>query len=182
MNSAGSDFTTASLNRLYKSIDMPSQIVKYAKMILSKRKNVLIFCATIEEAKIVIKKIPGSAILTGETKTTERERILARFKKGEIKCLTNVGVLTTGFDMPSLEAVLIARSTMSLALYYQIVGRVMRIFTYPDGTKKEGWVVDLGGNINFFGKIETMIIKEVKKGLFSIWNNGRQLTNTPFVK
>jgi len=83
---------------------------------------------------------------------------------------------------PALEAVLIARSTMSLALYYQIVGRVMRIFTYPDGTKKIGWVVDLGGNINFFGKIETMIIEEPKKGQFSIWNNGRQLTNVPFQK
>lgn len=182
LNSSGTDFTTASLNRLYKSIDMPSKIIKYAKMILSKRKNVLIFCATIEEATIVMRRMPGSALLTGETKTAEREKILARFKKGEIKCLINVGVLTTGFDYPALEAVLIARSTMSLALYYQIVGRVMRIFTYPDGTKKEGWIVDLGGNINFFGKIETMEIREPKKGQFSIWNNNRQLTNVPFTK
>lgn len=182
MNSSGSDFTTASLNRLYKSIDMPSKIVKYAKMILSKRKNLLVFCATIEEATIVMRKIPGSALLTSDTKTIDRERMLFKFKKGEIRCLINVGVLTTGFDFPALEAVLIARSTMSLALYYQIVGRVMRIFTYPDGTQKIGWVVDLGGNINFFGKIETMIIKEVKKGLFSIWNNNKQLTNVPFTK
>ncbi len=182
INSSGSDFTTASLNRLYKSIDMPSKIVKYAKMILSKRKNLLVFCATIEEATIVMRKMPGSALLTSETKTIEREKILMDFKKGRIKCLINCSVLTTGFDFPALEAVLIARSTMSLALYYQIVGRVMRIFTYPDGSKKVGWVVDLGGNINFFGKIETMIIKEVKKGLFSIWNNGKQLTNVPFVK
>lgn len=182
MNSSGTDFTTASLNRLYKSIDMPSKIVSYAKMILSKRKNLLIFCATIEESTIVMRKIPGSVLLTSDSKTIDRERMLFRFKKGEIRCLINVGVLTTGFDYPALEAVLIARSTMSLALYYQIVGRVMRIFTYPDGTKKVGWVVDLGGNINFFGKIETMLIQEPKKGQFSIWNNGRQLTNVPFQK
>jgi len=182
MNSSGTDFTTASLSRLYKSIDMPSKIVMYAKMILSKRKNVLIFCATIVEATIVMRRMPGSALLTSETKTVDRERILMDFKKGRIKCLVNCSVLTTGFDYPGLEAVLIARSTMSLSLYYQIVGRVMRIFTYPDGTKKEGWVVDLGGNINFFGKIETMIIEEPKKGQFSIWNNGRQLTNVPLIK
>jgi DNA repair protein RadD len=182
LNSSGTDFTQTSLRRYYKSIDMPSRIVKTATTILSKRKNILIFCSLIEEAKAVQKRIPGSAILTGETKKEERERILSQFKKGVIKCLINVGVLTTGFDYPALEAVLMARSTMSLSLYYQIVGRVMRIFTYPDGTKKIGWFVDMGGNINFFGKIETMQIKQTEESLFSIWNNGRQLTNVPFIK
>ncbi|EJL66272.1 DEAD/DEAH box helicase [Flavobacterium sp. CF136] len=182
LNSSGTDFTQTSLRRYYKSIDMPSRIVKTALTILSKRKNILIFCSLIEEAKAVQKRIPGSAILTGETKKEERERILGQFKNGTIKCLINVGVLTTGFDYPALEAVLMARSTMSLSLYYQIVGRVMRIFTYPDGTKKTGWFVDMGGNINFFGKIETMQIKVDSKGRFAIWNNGRQLTNVPFNK
>ncbi|MCC9066321.1 DEAD/DEAH box helicase [Flavobacterium piscisymbiosum] len=182
VNSSGTDFTQTSLRRYYKSIDMPSRIVRTALTILSKRKNILIFCSLIEEAKAVQKRIPGSEILTGETKTEERERILSQFKKGIIKCLINVGVLTTGFDYPGLEAVLMARSTMSLSLYYQIVGRVMRIFTYPDGTKKTGWFVDMGGNVNFFGKIETMQIKVDSEGRFAIWNNGRQLTNVPFKK
>ena len=182
VNSSGTDFTQTSLRRYYKSIDMPSRIVKTALTILSKRKNILIFCSLIEEAVAVQKRIPGSAILTGETKKEERERILSQFKNGIIKCLINVGVLTTGFDFPGLEAVLMARSTMSLSLYYQIVGRVMRIFTYQDGTKKTGWFVDMGGNLNFFGKIETMQIKIDSEGRFAIWNNGRQLTNVPFKK
>ena len=92
--------------------------------------------------------------------------------------MVNVGVLTTGFDYPELECVLIARSTMSLALYYQIIGRAMRIAP----TKKDAWIVDLGGNINFFGKIETMKIEQTQTGLFFISNNGRQLTNVPFQK
>lgn len=181
VNSSGTDFTQTSLRRYYKSIDMPSRIVKNALTILSKRKNLLIFCSLIEEAVNVQKRIPDSAILTGETKKEERERILSKFKNGSIKCLINVGVLTTGFDYPALEAVLMARSTMSLSLYYQIVGRVMRIFTYADGTKKKGWFIDMGGNINFFGKIETMKIVD-NDGYLSIWNNGRQLTNVPFQK
>jgi DNA repair protein RadD len=181
VNSSGTDFTQNSLRRYYKSIDMPSRIAKTAYSVLNKRSNILIFCALIEEAISVQRKIPGSAVLTGETKKIEREKILSQFKSGKIKCLINVGVLTTGFDYPALEAVLMARSTMSLSLYYQIVGRVMRIFTYADGTKKKGWFVDMGGNINFFGKIETMKIIENENG-FSIWNNGRQLTNVPFKK
>lgn len=178
LNSTGTDFTVQSLSRLYKTIDMPSIIVKYALRILAKKPNILIFCALIHEAQIVTKRIPGAVLLTGETKKEDRERILIQFKKGIIKCLVNVGVLTTGFDYPELEAVLIARSTMSLALYYQIVGRAMRIAP----NKKNAWIADLGGNINFFGKIETMKIIKNEKGLFSIWNNGRQLTNVPFEK
>lgn len=178
LNSSGTDFTTASLSRYYKSIDMPSRIVKYAMHILSKKPNLLIFCALITEAEQVVKRIPGAVILTSDTKKEERERILSRFKKGIIKCVVNVGVLTTGFDYPELEAVMMARSTMSLSLFYQIVGRAMRI--HPN--KTNAWVVDLGGNLNQFGKIETMKIEVDNEGRFAIWNNGRQLTNVPFKK
>jgi len=178
LNSAGTDFTQQSLKRYYKSIDMASRIAKYAYHILSKKPNLLIFCDSIDEAYKVKTKIPGSEVLTGETKPIERERLLFRFKKGLIKCLINVGVLTTGFDYPELESVLIARSTMSLSLYYQIVGRAMRIWP----TKIDAWIVDLGGNINLFGKVETMKIQVDDQGRFAVWNNGRQLTNVPFVK
>ena len=95
LNSSGTDFTQASLSRYYKSIDMPSRIVKYAMHILSKKPNLLIFCALITEAKEVVKRIPVAVILTSDTKKEERERILSKFKKGQIKCLINVGVLTT---------------------------------------------------------------------------------------
>lgn len=176
LNSSGTDFTQQSLKRYYKAIDMPSRITKYASQILSKKPNLLIFCALISEAKEVVRRVPGSFLLTGDTKKEERERILSKFKKGIIKCVVNVGVLTTGFDYPSLESVLIARSTMSLSLYYQIVGRVMRIAS----GKKNAWVVDMGGNINLFGRIETMEIKKDQEGRYAIWNKGKQLTNIPF--
>lgn len=58
----------------------------------------------------------------------------------------------------------------------------MRPYTYPDGSKKVGWVVDLGSNVKFFGKIETMQIKTDLSGKMSIWNNNRQLTNVSFIK
>lgn len=178
LNSSGTDFTEQSLKRYYRSIDMPSIIVKYAIRLLAKKPNLLIFCSLIEEAENVTRRIPGAVILTGNTRKEEREKILSQYKSGKIKCVVNVGVLTTGFDYPELECVLIARSTMSLALYYQIVGRVMRIAP----NKENAWVVDLGGNVNFFGKIETMKIEQTPTGLFYISNNGRQLTNVPFQK
>jgi DNA repair protein RadD len=182
MNSSGTDFTDASMKAYYRQINMPKITIEYGNRLLKKRNNLLVFCALIEEAMQVAKGIPGSVVITGETELPVRTKILNEFKSGKIRCMINVGVLTTGFDYPQLEAVLIARSTMSLSLYYQIVGRVMRPFKYADGSIKEGWIVDLGGNINLFGKIETMKITTDEKGLYMIVNQGRQLTNVPFSK
>lgn len=178
LNSTGTDYNQKSLKEYYKKIDMPRVIVEYAHRLLAKKPNLLIFCAMTDEAAVVVRNVPGAVLLTSDTKKAEREKILSQFKKGIIRCVVNVGVLTTGFDYPELEVVLIARSTMSLSLYYQIVGRAMRI----SPAKKSSWIVDLGGNVNFFGKIETMKIKQDEKGRFAIWNNGRQLTNVPFNK
>lgn len=178
MNTAGTDFTEASLRNYYRQINMPQITIGYANRLLAKKKNLLVFCSLISEANEVQKGVPGSVVLTGETDANTRARMLMQFKNGKIKCVINVGVLTTGFDYPELECVLLARSTMSLALYYQIVGRAMR--PHPD--KQSAWIVDLGGNINFFGKIETMLIEQNDKGLYYISNNGRQLTNVAFTK
>lgn len=178
MNNSGTDYTSASIKALYRNINMPQITAYYAARLLQKRKNLLIFCSLIEEANKVKHLVTGAVVITGATKPAERARILAQFKAGKIKCVVNVGVLTTGFDFPELECVLIARSTMSLAWFYQVVGRVMRIHA----NKKDGWIVDLGGNVNFFGKIETMVIVKSKRGLYHIENNGKQLTNVAFSK
>lgn len=178
MNTSGTDFTESSLRSYYRKIDMPSKTIEIANRMLAKRKNLLVFCSLIAEAEEVAKGIPGAVVLTGNTESSLRDKILARYKSGIIKCVINVGVLTVGFDFPELEAILIARSTMSLRLYYQIVGRGMR--PHPD--KESCWICDLGGNIKFFGRIETMQIKEDDRGKLSIWNNGKQLTNVTFTK
>lgn len=178
MNSTGTDFTEDSIKAHYRAINMVQKTINYANRLLAKRKNLLVFCSLISEANEVSQEIPGSVVLTGEMDMTTRTRILTRFKSGVIKCVINVGVLTTGFDYPELECILMARSTMSLALYYQIFGRGMR--PHPD--KEDCWLVDLGGNYRFFGKIETMKIRTDAKGLYSIWNNNKQLTNVNFIK
>lgn len=178
MNSSGTDFTDASVRAYYRSIDMPKLTAEYANRLLAKRKNLLVFCTLLDEAEKVRDMISGAVVVSGETPAGERDKMLKEFQAGRIRCVVNVGVLTTGFDYPELESVLIARSTMSMALYYQIVGRVMR----PHPNKESGWVVDMGGNVRLFGKIETMKIEQDDRGLYYISNEGRQLTNVPFQK
>lgn len=69
-----------------------------------------------------------SSVVTGETPLRIRDRAISKFKNadGEPMVLLNFGVLTTGFDAPKADAVVIARPTKSLVLYSQMVGRAIR--------------------------------------------------------
>lgn len=119
----------------------------------------------------------NSAIVTGETPKKEREAILEKFKDGTIKVVSNVGVLTTGFDYPALDTVILARPTKSLSLYYQMVGRAIRPFK-----DKDGWIIDLDGSFRSFGKVSDLRIDLEVQGSsrWCIQSLGKQLTNVSF--
>ena len=102
--------------------------------------------------------------------------ILRKFKAGEIPVVANVGVLTTGFDYPELDTVVMARPTMSLALYYQIVGRCIR----PHPSKEAAWFIDLCGNVKRFGEVKDLRLVDGGNGKWAVWSKGRQLTNVYF--
>lgn len=83
-----------------------------------------------------------SEIVHGKTKKRDRAAILKRFQNGDTKILVNVEVATEGFDIPSVEAILMARPTQSQTLWIQAVGRGLR--PYP--AKTECIVIDCVGN------------------------------------
>lgn len=180
-NSSSADFDERALRRYYDEIGFEGKVAEIANRILKASPNLLVFCTMISEARKVSSYIPGSVVLTGETKPDERKRILSQFTSGQIKCVLNVGVLTTGFDYPELKSVLIARSTMSLSLYYQMIGRAIR----PHPSKKEAWIIDMGGNVALFGKVEHFKIDYDEQGkiaLFQTVPRRKQLTNVSFTK
>lgn len=184
-NTTGRDFDTASVEGAFKYFDMYAYLVSTVKRVLNPkrgvqpRRGILVFTQNIIQAQALTAAIPNSAFVTGETKKKDREEILHRFKVGEIKVMANVGVLTTGFDYPELDTVIMARPTMSLALYYQVIGRAIR--PYPG---KEPWFIDLCGNIKTFGKVENLRITCPKEGQWMVngWvdNQWKQLTNVIF--
>ena len=85
--------------------------------------------------------IPAAVIL-GDTNREERDRAIDGFRDGSIRVLVNVIVATEGFDLPDASCVIIARPTMSLALYLQMVGRGLR--PKPDGG--DCIILDLAAN------------------------------------
>ncbi len=181
VNTTGADYTDKSVQKEYERIDFYSYLVHIVQRLMSpktggKRKGILVFTRFLKEAERLTWSIPGCAIVSGDTPKGERERILEAFKSGEIQVVANVGVLVCGFDYPELDTIVIARPTMSLALYYQIVGRAIR--PHPD--KKEGWIVDLAGNINRFGKVGDLKLVDGGNGKWAVYSKGRQLTNIRF--
>jgi DNA repair protein RadD len=173
VNSTGADYTDESVRRYYRSMNFQDKLVLTIEREMETRKNALVFTRFIEESEYLVRSIPGTAIVTGETKKKERERLIDGFKSGDIPVVCNVGVLTTGFDYPELETVILARPTMSLGLYYQMIGRAIR----PHPKKEKARVVDLCGNFSAFGKIEDLEIVDGKNGKWFIASNGKQLTN-----
>lgn len=92
------------------------------------RSGVMIFTSSVAHAREILGLLPmGSAMVTGETETEERDEIIADFKLRKIKFLVNVSVLTTGFDAPHVDVIAILRPTESVSLYQQIVGRGLRL-------------------------------------------------------
>jgi len=143
--------------------------------------GLFVFTRFVKEADLLVKKLQGigvrSAIVTGETKKKEREQILEDFRTGMTKVVSNVGVLTTGFDYPALDTIIMARPTKSLALWYQAVGRIIRPYN-----GKDGWVIDLGGSYKRFGSVGdlTLGLEKPNSSRWAVFSNGRKLTNIPF--
>ena len=93
-------------------------------------KRTVVFCVNIETSKLVAEKFRAAGVaaehIDGEMATRERAAIVARLRSGETRVVCNCNVLTEGFDCPELEVCVLARPTLSTALYLQMVGRVLR--------------------------------------------------------
>lgn len=113
----------------------------------------LLFCAGVDHAYAVCDELKAAGItaecITGETPKAERDRILAEYKAGKIRALTNANVLTTGFDYPGIDLIAMLRPTLSPGLYVQMAGRGLRIAP----SKKDCLVLDFAGNVRLHGPI-----------------------------
>lgn len=185
-NSTGADFDDKSLKEEYKRSGFYDKLTSTTMRVLRPksgipRNGVLTFTRYIEEAESLVGKLRSvginSDIVTGETPKKERESILTQFKAGRIKVVANVGTLTTGFDYPELDTVILGRPTKSLALYYQMVGRAIRPH---DG--KDGWIVDLCGTYRRFGNVADLKIdrEAPNSARWCVMSHGKQLTNVLF--
>lgn len=95
----------------------------------------------------------------GDTPPAERAKILEDFKAGNLKYLVNVNVLTTGFDAPNIDCVVLLRATVSPGLYYQMVGRGFRICEGKENTL----ILDFGENVKRHGPVDCIKMRVDRK-------------------
>lgn len=147
---ANGDYTVRSSELLYGDFPMLQKLL-YAYEEKSMGKKTLIFNNGINTSLNVHDTFTkaGYEIKHLDNKNTAKERkeILEWFKNKPDAILTSVGILTTGFDEPTVESIILNRATKSLTLYYQMIGRGSRVLP----NKSEFTIIDLGNNVARFG-------------------------------
>lgn len=154
------------------------ETIEYA----STRRSWLVFAAGVEHAEHVAEcfktlGIRAEAVHAKLTKEERDERITS-FKNGTIRCLVNNNVLTTGFDYPGLDCIVMMRPTTSAGLWVQMLGRGTRPLYAPnyDLSTKEGrnaaitaspksncLVLDFAGNTRRLGPINDPVVPKARK-------------------
>jgi hypothetical protein len=120
----------------------------------------------------------STGLVLGETPRASA-RAIAAFKAGRLRCLVNVAALTTGFDVQEVDMLVMRRRTMSLGLYIQMTGRLLRTI---GGTltralragKADGLVLDFAGNIDQHGPLDFIRPKDTKARLVSCEDCGKR--------
>lgn len=140
-----------------------AEIVRYG----AERKAWLVFACGVNHAELLRAEFQTHGIeadvVTGADGMSARGEKIERFRRGGSKCLINVNVLTTGFNVPHVDLVAIVRATESTGLYIQIVGRGTRIAPGKDNCL----VLDYGDNVmrhGFIDKIKPKIKGRTEDG------------------
>jgi superfamily II DNA or RNA helicase len=138
------DFVDSEIENLLLEANAPKLIVN-AYLEHARDRKTLLFGPTVKFAhglaSLFLEAGIAAAALDGATPPEERRAILKRLHTGETSLVANCGVLTEGFDEPSVDCILIARPTKSTALFTQMVGRGTRL--YPG--KRDCLVIDVAG-------------------------------------
>lgn len=160
----GGEFNETDLAAAASDPELVRQTVAEIVDLGADRRAWLIFASGIGHAEMIRDAMAEhgitSDVVTGQDAKGEREGKIADFKAGRLRCLINVNVLTTGFNVPHVDLVALVRATASTGLYVQMVGRGTRL---AEG-KKNCLVLDYGQNVERHGFIDAVKPKDKASG------------------
>jgi len=128
-------------------------ILEHLTQLDAEGRHMLVFCCNVAQAELLAQALlvqgTPAGVIHHQIDSRDRHHTIAQFRRRELRILFNVEVLTTGFDAPKVDTIVMCRPTLSRVLYEQMVGRGMR------GPKMGGteWceIVDFTSN---FGKFQ----------------------------
>ncbi len=140
------DYNEGDMGAYYNQQELYSGVIENYKT-HAENSKALVFSATVQNSISLCQEFIENGIhaehLDAEIPNADRERILADFRSGKFKVLCNVGILTTGYDEPTIETIILYRATKSLPLFLQMCGRGSRVTE----SKKTFTILDFGNNI-----------------------------------
>lgn len=126
------------------------------------RRAWIVFCVNVSHAEHVRDALAARGIAAGlvhsGTPKAERERQIAAFQSGRLRAMVNVNVLSEGFDAPHIDCVAMLRPTKSPGLYYQQVGRGLRLAP----GKADCLVLDYAGNVLEHGPVDEIRVRRAR--------------------
>lgn len=160
----GGEFIPGELERAVNHTSITERAVAESIGLSVGRKHWLVFASGIEHcesvAHILRQHDITAAAVHSKLSSDERDRRIRQFKRGEIRAIINNNILTTGFDFPPIDLIVMLRPTMSPGLWVQMLGRGSRIF---DG-KENCLVLDFAGNTKRLGPINNVILPMSGRG------------------
>jgi DNA repair protein RadD len=158
----GGEFIESELFKAVDTKDNNEKAVREIIQLAGDRKAWLLFCSGVDHAEKIAailneNNIPAGCVI-GSTSKKDREQMIADFKSGKLRALTNANVLTTGFDYPDIDLIAMLRPTMSASLYMQMAGRGMRPKSHTDHCL----VLDFAGVVQTHGPITA--VRPPRKG------------------
>lgn len=147
------DYAVSGLSKVYSNPVIVGSIVDHW-MKLGRYRRTILFAAGIEDSKGFVAKFKEKGVraehLDGTTHPDLRDAILKRLETHETEIVSNVGVLTEGFDSPPTSCVILARPTKSVGLFLQMCGRALR----PFPGKKDCLILDHAGCHSDHGDVD----------------------------
>lgn len=175
----GGDYVQGELERAVNIDPITKSCVDEIIAKAANRNKWLVFAVGKDHAQSIAEEIRSRGIsaeyLTSDHSPMERARIIQDFREGRIRCLVNVAILTTGFNVPDIDMIAFMRPTRSPVLYIQMIGRGVRV-VYANGydlSTKEGrldaiansikqdcMVLDFGDVVSELGAIDDVSIEK----------------------
>jgi DNA repair protein RadD len=158
----GGDYVASALEGAAMDVVAPAvaELCAYG----SERRAWIVFAAGVKHAMQIRDEVRGHGhtceAITGDMAAGQRDWFINEFRAGRIRCLTSVGVLTTGFNVPHVDLVGLMRPTLSAGLFVQQVGRGFRIAP----GKTNCLVLDWAGLTRKFGPVDAIEVESRRPG------------------
>lgn len=161
------DYSIKDLSNRFDRDSITKAIIDEVEPLKDTKKAWLVFAIDIEHCENIAAELNKRGIIAAYVHSKldiDRKILIDMFNEGHIQALVAVETLTTGFDAPGIDLIVLLRATKSPVLYVQMLGRGMR--TAPN--KESCLVLDFAGNVEFFGPVDDIAIRVAKSKGFGL--------------